>query len=196
MEIRVGPTKEERQRAEDTLSYIRQTMESATGFTALSGWGVVAVGLVGFTASWLDWAVHATVAPLRVWIPAAIIGALASAVGNAVKARRLNVSLWSGSLQKMVWGLAPALVAGTFLTLTLADVVRPLIPGMWLAVYGAGIAAGGVFSVRAIRVMGVCLLALGGLALFEPSLGPLLLAAGFGGVHLVFGLYIVMRHGG
>lgn len=192
----MGPTKEDRQRAEDTLSYIRQTMESATTVTALSGWGVVAVGLIGLSASWIDWAIRATLAPLRVWIPAAILSVVATAIGNVIKARRLEVPLWTGSLRKMVWGLAPALIAGTFLTLTLADIVRPLIPGMWLAVYGAGVVAGGIFSVGAIRVMGMCMLALGGLALFTPSLGPTLLAVGFGGVHLTFGLYIVARHGG
>jgi hypothetical protein len=45
--------------------------------------------------------------------------------------------------------------------------------------------------------MGVCFLMLGTVALFGPAAwGDLLLAAGFGGVHIGFGVWIARRHGG
>ncbi len=190
------PTRDERQHAEDTLSYIRQTMESASTYTAVSGWGLMAVGATGVLASWLAWA-SGEATPLEVWIPAALLAVAAAGVGNALKARRLRVPLWSGSFRKMVWGLVPALMAGALMTFALSGAgAEALIPGTWLAVYGSGVAASSVFSVRPLRWMGLVMLGLGSVGLFRPDLGLALLAAGFGGVHAAFGLYIVTRHGG
>lgn len=170
-------------------------MESATTYTALSGWGVTAVGLIGLTAAWLDSTMEA-IAPLRVWIPAAVAGLAASTMANALKAHKLDTKLWSGSLKKIAWGLVPALVAGTFLTMSLAPVAKYLVPGMWLSVYGAGVVAGSIFSINALRLMGVTLLGLGGITLFNPSINAIALTVGFGVIHIICGLYIVGKHGG
>jgi hypothetical protein len=83
------------------------------------------------------------------------------------------------------------------LTWALADAGQmALIPGTWLALYGAGVTAGGTLSVRAIRTMGIVVLVLGGLAFVRPEWNAILLATGFGLVHVVFGARLVMKHGG
>ena len=162
------PTQEERQRAQEALAYIRQTMESASTFTALSGWGLVAVGGVGLVAAGLAWS-SGVPERLKVWLPAAALGVLCAGIANAGKAKRLQVPLWSGSFRKVAWVMAPALAAGALLTWALYDAGgRHLIPGTWLALYGAGVTAGGTFSIRAVRWMGMALLVLGGLAFVIP----------------------------
>jgi hypothetical protein len=51
--------------------------------------------------------------------------------------------------------------------------------------------------VRIVPVMGLGFMALGTVALFAPAgWGNLLLAAGFGGLNLICGLFIARRHGG
>ena len=192
------PTQGERLQAEETLAYIRETMESASTFTAVSGWGVVGVGAIGLIATWLSWAAGAGASSLLVvWIPTALVAGLVSGAANVTKAKRLDVPLWSGSFRKMAWGLAPALAAGALLTqaLTAAGATH-LLPGMWLLLYGAGVTASGTFSVRALRWMGLTMLALGSLALLSPDLGLAVLGVGFGAAHVGFGLYIAQRHGG
>jgi hypothetical protein len=97
----------------------------------------------------------------------------------------------------MAWVMTPTLVAGALLTFALTQQgTTVLLPGMWLAMYGAGVTAGGSFSVRAMRWMGVVFLALGAVALFRPDLGLTLLGAGFGGLHIAVGVDLVWRHGG
>lgn len=190
------PTHEDHRQAKETLEFIRQTMESASSFTAVSGWGMVGVGVVGLAAA----AVAARMGEpttLRVWLPTATLAVAIAAVANGAKAKRLNVPLWSGTFRKLAWVMAPVLVAGAVLTYALVTAdVESLLPGTWLALYGAGVTAGGTLSVRAIRGMGVLLLLFGAAALLRPDLGAPLLAAGFGAVHIVFGVRVITRHGG
>ncbi len=187
---------EERDYAKETLAYIRETMESASTFTAVSGWGLVAVGAIGLLAAGLAWRVgNAT--SVRVWLSAAALSIATAGASTAAKARRLRTPLWSGALRKIVWVMAPVLTAGAVLTYALATAgARHLLAGTWLALYGAGVTAGGVFSVRALRVMGVLFLVLGVVALLAPVTGPVFLAIGFGGLHVAFGAYVTQRHGG
>ncbi len=190
------PTHEDQEHAKETLAYIRRTMESASTFTAVSGWGLVTVGAVGLGAAWFAWSGNLG-ADLRVWIPAALISVPIATGFNAVKARRLDVPIWSGAIRKIAWVMAPVLAAGGLLTFAMAEEGSAhLLPGMWLALYGAGVTAGGTFSVRTLRWMGIVLLALGAVALFRPEAGLLLLAVGFGGVHLAVGLDVIVKHGG
>jgi len=182
--------------AKETLDYIRRTMESASTYTAVSGWGLVISGAVGLVATWLSWQ-SGVPANLTIWIPAAVVSVAAASVANAMKARQIGVPVWSGILRKVFWVVVPVLVTGALLTFALEENgASHLLPGMWLALYGAGVAAGGTFSVRAIRWMGVVFLALGAVALTEPDFGLFMLGIGFGGLHIGAGLDITWRHGG
>lgn len=182
--------------AKETLDYIRRTMESASTYTAVSGWGLVFSGVVGILATWLAW-LRDVPADLSIWIPAAMVSVAAASVANALKARKIEVPVWSGVLRRVFWVVIPVLVAGALLTFALeANGATQLLPGTWLALYGAGVAAGGTFSVRAIRWMGVVFLLLGAVALAQPEFGLVMLGIGFGGLHIGAGLDITWRHGG
>jgi len=190
------PTHEERENAKQTLEYIRRTMESASSYTAMAGSGMVGAGVVGLIASGVA-ARLGDAADLRVWVPAAAVAILLAGAGNAHKASRMGVPLWSGAFRKLAWVMTPVLLAGMILTIALGQQgATALIPGTWLALYGAGVTAGGTLSVRAVRAMGIAMLCLGAIALLQPQWGAPLLTLGFGVLHVVFGILLITRHGG
>jgi hypothetical protein len=114
------------------------------------------------------------------------------------KSRRAGLPLWSGPGRKVATGLLPAWLASAPITLVLGDWgFADLLPGIWLLLYGCGIVAGGAHSVRAVPLMGAGAMVLGTVALIGPAgWGNLWMAAGFGGLHIVFGLVIARRYGG
>ena len=93
------------------------------------------------------------------------------------------------------YGGAPRLAALTWGARMNGD--WALMPPVWLLLYGAGALAGGVFTVAAVRLLGLAFMALGVLALVTPpAWGDVWLGMGFGGLQIGFGLYIARRHGG
>lgn len=183
--------------AED-LRFIRDTMERSAAFTAVSGWGQVVLGVTAVTAAWLAARQLNSFAWLKVWLAEAILSIAIALLSCTWKANRRGLPLFSGPARKVALGLAPPLVAGAFLTFLLFRAgLQSALPAAWLLLYGAGIITGGAFSVAIVPVMGVCFMLLGGLAVLAPlAWGNWFLAAGFGGLHIVFGFLIARRHGG
>jgi hypothetical protein len=185
-------------RAMDNLSFIRSTMERATAFTAVPGWGGVAMGITALVA-----AIVASNYPvgrewLTVWLGASVLALTIGGWAMAVKARRAGTSVFSYSGRRFVLSYVPPLAVGALLTLVLmrSDLYAAL-PGTWLVLYGTGVVTGGAFSVRIIPIMGLCFMALGAVALLAPpGWGEWLMVVGFGGLHIIFGLIIARRYGG
>ncbi len=185
-------------RAMDNLRYIRETMERATPFTGISGRGEMAIGVTALLASVLAAKQPAFKLWVAVWLAEALISLLIAGWSMDRKARSLQMPLFSGSGRKAVFSLAPPVIAGGLLTIVLMQAgMNSAIPGVWLLLYGTGVITGGMFSVRAVPAMGLCFMVLGALALFSPpAYANWFMAAGFGGLHLVFGAIIVRKYGG
>lgn len=202
--------------AASSLRFIRDTMARTGTFTAVPGWGGVAMGATALGAAALA-ARQPTVSDwLTVWTAEALVALLIGAWTTAAKARRGGAPLFSGQGRKFLLGLAPALLVGVALTLAVygyevgpaEEYVAPqgavdavasirLLPGLWLLLYGAGVASAGMFSIRPVPLMGSLFMLTGALALLAPAAwGDAFMAAGFGGLHVVFGTLIALRHGG
>jgi len=185
-------------RAMDNLRYIRETMERATPFTGISGWGEIAIGATALSAAYIASQQATFRAWFTVWVAEGLISLLIAGWSMDRKARGVHLPLVSGSGRKVVFSLAPPLIAGAMLTVLFARAgLANAIPGLWLLLYGTGVITGGMFSVRAVPAMGLCFMLLGALALFTPAaFANWFMAAGFGGLHLLFGAIIVRKYGG
>jgi len=184
--------------AMDNLKFIRETMERAGSFTAVPGWGGVAMGLTALASALLASRQSTSRAWLETWL---IEGSLAIALGVLFmwrKASAAGLPLWSSPARKFVFSFVPPLIAGAALTIVLWQAgLQAVIPGVWLMLYGTGVITGGAFSVPVVPVMGACFLAAGALATFAPAAwGDFWLGLGFGGLHILFGFVIARRYGG
>jgi hypothetical protein len=181
----------------DNLEYIRQTLERAGSFTAVPGVGGVLMGCTALAAAWLSGRQTSSTTWLKVWALEAGAALAIGIVGAALKSRRFKLALLSGPGRKFVAGFAPAMLAGAILTVVLFRAgVSGFLPGVWLLLYGAAIVSGGYSSVRVVPLMGACFMLVGSAALLLPGWNDVLLAAGFGGLHLVFGIVIAVKYGG
>ncbi|MFL6229211.1 MAG: hypothetical protein ACJ741_10560 [Pyrinomonadaceae bacterium] len=185
-------------RAMDNLRFIRETMEGAASFTAVSGWGQLLIGVTAFVAAWVAYRQHNVRRWLLVWLVEALLSAVIAGATMWRKARAREESLLSKPGRKLAINLSPPLFAGALLTVVLfRSGFVSIIPAMWLLLYGAGVVTGGAFSVQIVPVMGLCFMLLGAGAAFLPwAQANALLAAGFGALHVGFGFIIARRHGG
>jgi len=186
-------------RAEENLRYIRDAMARAGAFTAVPGWGGVAMGATALAAAAISGPPDNSLRWILVWFGDAAAAATIALTAMARKARRSGAALSPGSpAHRFALAYVPPLVAGIVLTPVFATLdLMARLPGCWLLLYGTAVATGGAFSVRVVPLMGVAFMALGTIAFAAPAAwGHYFLAAGFGGLHIVFGLIIARHYGG
>jgi hypothetical protein len=185
-------------RAMDDIRFIRRTMERGTAFTAVPGWGGVAMGISALVATWLAIQRPSIEGWIGVWFVEAVVAGGIAGWAIALKARRTELPVLSGAGRKFFLSFLPPTLAAAGLTLALYQSGVPsLIPGVWLLLYGAGVVTAGTFSVGVVPVMGACFMAVGAVALLSnPDWGDRFMAMGFGGLHILFGLIIARKHGG
>ena len=202
---RAAPDEPDERRKDDVgshaarnLRFIREALENAGSFTAVSGRGQVAIGATAVLAAFLASRQPSRPAWLATWL---VEATLASAIGGAAiaaKARRNGLPVFSGAGRRFWPSFAAPLVVGAVLTVALVSRgLFDVLPGLWLLLFGTAVVAGGAVSVPLVRWMGWSFVGLGVVALLAPpALGDALLAAGFGGLLAGFGVAIARRHGG
>lgn len=182
----------------DNLRYIRSTMERASTLTAVPGYGGMVMGATALAAAALASRVHNDREWLTIWLTELVLAVAIGILAMTFKAHTTGASLWTESGRKFLLSFTPAVLVGAVLTAPLYRAGQTKLLGpVWLLCYGAAVIAGGSFSVRIVPAMGTAFLALGALALVTPeTLRDLPLAAGFGGLHLIFGFWIARKYGG
>jgi hypothetical protein len=185
-------------RAMDNLRFIRETMEAAGTFTAVSGWGQVLIGITAVAAALVAARFPSSAEWVLVWSAEAFLALLISVWFMYNKARSASLPLLTGSARKLLFSFTPVFVVGMVVTFAMMQRgLYGLLPGVWMLLYGTAVVAAGAFSVRIVPVMGAAFIVVGAVALFAPiAWSTALMILGFGVLHIVFGFVIARRHGG
>jgi len=186
------------ERAMESLEFIRTTMARSAPFTAVSGSGGIAMGILAMVAAVVARSSSSDEQWLATWIACAAVAVPVGFLLMRAKARRYELALWSAAGRRFAQGFVPSIAAGAVLTFALvrADAID-LVPAAWLLLYGAGVLAGSSSSVPVLAWLGTLFMVLGGVSLFTPpEWRDLWLAAGFGVLQMAFGAYIARNHGG
>jgi hypothetical protein len=185
-------------RAADDLRFIRDAMERGSTFTAVPGVGGVAMGLMGLTGAVFGASQPTPERWLSVWLITAAVAFSVGVVAIVRKASKAGPRLSGRTTRSFALALCAPIAAGAGITFALWSTgTFTAMPTVWLLLYGAGVLAGGAFSVPAVRIVGAVFMVLGFAAvLTPPAWGNLWLGVGFGAVHLAGGAYIARHHGG
>ncbi len=185
-------------RAIADLQFIRQTMATATAFTALSGVAFMVIGMGALVTGVVAQRLGDPLLQVLAWTADAALSVCLSTAFSIRKARCAGQSLISSAFRKFLAGLVPAIFAGAVLTaLVVRSEAYELLPPLWLLLYGCGLVAAGSFSIAVVPLMGASFLVLGAVSAVAPAAwGGTLLVLGFAGLHCGFGWVIARRHGG
>ena len=173
-------------------------MERASTVTSVPGWGGVLMGLTAVVAAGVASRQATSAEWLAVWLGEAVLALGIGGVAMVRKGGATGSPLGTRAGRLFAGAFAPPALAGAVLTVAMYRVNRvDLLPAVWLLLYGTAITTAGMFSVRPVHVMGVCFMVLGAVAfVVPPAFGDGMMAAGFGGLQVLFGILIARRYGG
>ncbi len=187
------------------IEAIRSMMERSSKFLSLSGWAGILSGLYAITgcfflSEYFEFQPEAynysatdfRATPSLIITLLVLIMAITTAFTDSyLKARKKGVNAWNKTSRNMLSAMLIPLVTGALLSCIMIyhDMIGLVIP-FTLIFYGISLYIAGYYTYRVIRILGILQIVAGlSSALFiENSL--LIWAAGFGVLHILYGIYM------
>lgn len=196
------------------LSHIRSLMEKSTKFISISGLSGILMGtytilsfLFLYNTLNIEWPNqgdiqfnNSSVDPKHYFVTTAVILLILS-ITTAVylglkKARKSKQSAWNAASKAMLLSvLTPLLVGGIFAVMSCFKGYYHIIAPSFLIFYGLALYSGSNFSFKELRVLGILQIILGLLAYAFMPFGILFFTAGFGLLHILYGVIILKKYG-
>jgi hypothetical protein len=185
----------------ETLQEIRSIMDRSARFITLSGLSGVWAGLTGLVGAWIanyyisrstndfdgrDWlSYELTILALGVF-GVALLGAFWF---TARKTKKHGLTMWNqASKQMLVHGGIPLLTGGVCILGFLSHGLPIFIAPTCLIFYGMALINASKYTLSDIKYLGLLEVILGGVCMFYPGYGLYFWAAGFGILHILYGL--------
>ncbi len=201
----------------DDLKHIRQMMEESSKFLSLSGLSGVAVGFFALLGAaivhfWvLDYGAiqydeYLKVLPgyhnkgIRISLLTTALFVLSGALLSAWfisyrKSRKLNISFWTSSTKKMVWGLSTVLVTGGLLCAILVfHGYFKIIAAVMLIFYGLALLNAAKYSKHDLQSLAYTQIIIGLMAALFVNYGLLFWTLGFGVIHILYGILMYFKY--
>ena len=202
----------DRDRAAEELKALRQLMERPIRFSTMSGLSGVLAGAAALAGCAVNgyFSGHysgrgALGAHMLIWAGVFLTALVATVVLTRLREIRKGMPLWSKIKERILLIILPMFVAAAGLTgiLVARELGQPgpeqwgLIPAIWMVLYGLALWQLGEFSPLEVRLLGAAFL---GGGLVSAALGQQSpywsLGVAFGGLHIVYGVVVWIRHGG
>jgi len=190
---------------ERDLKFIRETMESSSRYTNVPASGYLITGLLGFAGTCGTYAylggkkvsdmLLITPEDMKILVAIWLI-VFVTAVGSVAfcswrKAQKHALTAWNSLAARMLLSQIPLIVVTGIITIAMAiEGYYSVIPGMWLGIYGTVLYSFSYFTGIEHKIEGIAFIGLGFIVLFvHGAVGLVLLGVGFGGIHIVAGIW-------
>jgi hypothetical protein len=198
----------------EALQDIKRMMERSSRFISLSGLSGVSAGICALIGAWIaygwlipyggdsDGSIRGTFSdhPLLQRMIILALGVLVAALATSTfftwrKARRSSLPIWDHASKRLAANMAIPLAAGGFFVLGLLDhsgwsYVAPAC----LVFYGLALVNASKYTLTDIRYLGLLEIVLGCVNMYYPHQGLYFWAAGFGALHIVYGLIMWWKY--
>jgi hypothetical protein len=194
------------------IAEIRTMMERSSKFLSLSGWAGIMAGIYALVGAWIAHAYlrfrpteigynEAGISSsdlLNVCILAAVV--LILALGTAIflswrRAAKRAEPLWNATSRRMVVNVSvPLVTGGVMILIFISKGLIGLLAPMTLIFYGMALYSAGNFTFREVRALGMIQILLGLAGCFFVEFSLLFWGAGFGLMHIAYGLYIHLKY--
>jgi hypothetical protein len=186
----------------DALNDIKKMMEKSSRFISLSGWSGIAAGICGLAGVYLA---HSTIASYsagemdasieslqwRLGMIAATVFVVAFVLAflfTYMRSKREGAPIWSHTSKRLLWNTMLPMIVGGVVILRLLDTNNySLVAPAMLIFYGLALLNGSKYTLGEVRYLGYLEIVLGLFNLWYPSQSMWFWAAGFGGLHILYG---------
>ncbi len=185
------------------LQDIKRMMERSSRFISLSGWSGIAAGLCALAGAFI--AKHfiseyqekadasgAVFLESRLILIAGgtfIAAFILAFIFTYIRSRKHGIPVWGAIAKRLIFNTAIPLFAGAIVVYKLLELKQyGLIAPLCLIFYGLSLINGSKYTLGEVKYLGYCQVILGGISLWMPGYGLYFWAAGFGILHIIYGL--------
>lgn len=190
------------------LSEIRSMMERSSKFVWLSGWAGIIAGFYALTGAYIAYSVFDFNPDAIVYTPssgilnvvllAVVICVLAAATATLLsynRAKHRGEKLWNATSRRLLMNMAvPFFTGGILILILIAKGLMGWIAPFSLIFYGLALYNASKYTYGEVRIFGIVQIILGLISAYFVEYGLLIWAAGFGIVHIIYGIYIHFKY--
>ncbi len=206
------------QKLSNELHDIKKMMEQSSRFISLSGLSGIAAGVCALIGAWFannfigrdevvltrqsvnspDSILHGDFINSRILQIAFItfVAAFLSAfIFTYRRSKKTNVPIWGTTAKRLMINVSvPMIAGGIFLLALIKDGVYDFVAPGCLIFYGLGVLNASKYTLHETRYLGYCEIILGLICLYFPGDGLYFWAAGFGILHIVYGVFMWLKY--
>jgi hypothetical protein len=205
--------KEEQEYIKD-LTEIRSMMVRSTRFLSLTGWSGIMAGIYALVGAYLAYRIiylnpdevvytslkanilSGSVSTLILIAVAVLVLAIGTAIMLSYRKSTINnYKLWNPATRRLIINLAiPLVTGGVFIIVLFSKGLLGLIAPSTLIFYGLALLNASKFTFEDVKYLGITQIALGLAASYYVGYGLFFWAAGFGLMHIIYGIYMHLRY--